>query len=56
VAPVPDPIGRELPSCQHVKPAGILDAARTIVRTEGVLALYKGLAPTLIGIAPFTGE
>lgn len=25
----------------------------TIVRTEGPLALYKGLAPTLIGIAPY---
>jgi solute carrier family 25 (mitochondrial phosphate transporter), member 23/24/25/41 len=25
----------------------------TIVRTEGVLALYKGLAPTLLGIAPY---
>jgi solute carrier family 25 phosphate transporter 23/24/25/41 len=33
---------------------GIWDAARTIVQTEGMLALYKGLAPTLIGIAPFT--
>lgn len=34
--------------------AGIWDALRTIVRTEGVLALYKGLTPTLIGVAPFT--
>lgn len=28
--------------------AGSWDALRTIVRTEGVLALYKGLAPTLV--------
>lgn len=33
---------------------GIWDAVRTIVRTEGVRALYKGLTPTLIGIAPYT--
>lgn len=46
----------QISPCQHKMPAGILDAARSIVRTEGVLALYKGLAPTLIGIAPFTGE
>ena len=25
----------------------------TVVRTEGVPALYKGLAPTLVGIAPY---
>ena len=24
-----------------------------MVRTEGVAALYKGLAPTLVGIAPY---
>ena len=33
--------------------AGLTDALRQVVRHEGVSALYKGLAPTLVGIAPF---
>lgn len=33
--------------------AGAVDAATTMVRTEGVISLYKGLAPTLVGIAPY---
>lgn len=32
---------------------GAVDAASTMVRTEGVVSLYKGLAPTLVGIAPY---
>uniref|UniRef100_A0A7S0R2M7 Uncharacterized protein n=1 Tax=Chlamydomonas leiostraca TaxID=1034604 RepID=A0A7S0R2M7_9CHLO len=32
---------------------GAVDAVRTIVRTEGVAALYKGLIPTLVGVAPY---
>ena len=32
---------------------GFGNALRTVVRTEGPLALYKGLAPTLVGIAPY---
>lgn len=32
---------------------GTWDALTTVARTEGSLALYKGLAPTLIGIAPY---
>eukprot|EP01026_Neomeris_dumetosa_P014661 TRINITY_DN1537_c0_g1_i6.p1 TRINITY_DN1537_c0_g1~~TRINITY_DN1537_c0_g1_i6.p1 ORF type:complete len:313 (-),score=32.97 TRINITY_DN1537_c0_g1_i6:405-1343(-) len=32
---------------------GMVGAFTTVVRTEGVLALYKGLSPTLIGIAPY---
>lgn len=32
---------------------GAIHAASTMVRTEGVVSLYKGLAPTLIGIAPY---
>lgn len=32
---------------------GALDAARTMVRSEGALSLYRGLAPTLVGIAPY---
>eukprot|EP00879_Flechtneria_rotunda_P023903 GHRR01025314.1.p2 GENE.GHRR01025314.1~~GHRR01025314.1.p2 ORF type:complete len:176 (+),score=56.53 GHRR01025314.1:51-530(+) len=33
--------------------SGAIDAASTMVRTEGVVSLYKGLAPTLVGIAPY---
>jgi len=33
--------------------SGMTDALVTIVRTEGGSALYKGLAPALIGTAPF---
>ena len=33
--------------------AGMTDAFVTITRTEGPAALYKGLAPTLVGIAPY---
>ena len=33
--------------------AGLGNALVTVVRTEGVGALYKGLAPTLVGIAPY---
>ena len=33
--------------------AGLGNALVTVVRTEGVRALYKGLAPTLVGIAPY---
>jgi len=32
---------------------GIWDALTKMVRAEGVTALYKGLAPTLVGIAPY---
>ena len=34
-------------------PAGLGNAVVTVVRTEGFPALYKGLAPTLVGIAPY---
>lgn len=33
--------------------AGLVNATTTIIRTEGPLALYKGLFPTLLGIAPY---
>ena len=33
--------------------SGIGNAFTTVVRTEGVRALYKGLVPTLAGIAPY---
>jgi len=33
--------------------SGAADAFATIARTEGLLAFYKGLAPTLVGIAPY---
>ncbi|KAF8061169.1 hypothetical protein HT031_004631 [Scenedesmus sp. PABB004] len=32
---------------------GAVDAARRMVTTEGAGSLYKGLAPTLVGIAPY---
>jgi len=34
------------------RPAGILGCIRHIVKTEGVSALYKGLGPNIIGVAP----
>ena len=33
--------------------AGMADGFVTVVRMEGVVALYKGLVPTLVGIAPY---
>ena len=33
--------------------AGMADGFITVARTEGLLALYKGLIPTLVGIAPY---
>mmetsp|Transcript_4827 Transcript_4827/g.13186 ORF Transcript_4827/g.13186 Transcript_4827/m.13186 type:complete len:302 (+) Transcript_4827:96-1001(+) len=32
---------------------GAVDAFTTIVKTEGITALYKGLVPTLVGVAPY---
>ncbi|KAI8473205.1 MAG: mitochondrial substrate carrier [Monoraphidium minutum] len=32
---------------------GALDAATRMVRGEGLLSLYRGLVPTLVGIAPY---
>lgn len=32
---------------------GLGNAVVTVIRTEGFPALYKGLAPTLVGIAPY---
>jgi solute carrier family 25 phosphate transporter 23/24/25/41 len=34
-------------------PAGMADGFMTVARTEGMVALYKGLVPTLVGIAPY---
>ena len=31
----------------------MVHALTTILRSEGPLALYKGLIPTLVGIAPY---
>ena len=36
-----------------VPPAGLGNAVVTVIRAEGFPALYKGLAPTLVGIAPY---
>jgi solute carrier family 25 (mitochondrial phosphate transporter), member 23/24/25/41 len=34
---------------------GVIDALRGIARTEGALALYRGITPTVIGVAPYVG-
>ena len=34
------------------RPAGIFSCLRHIVQTEGITALFKGLGPTLVGVAP----
>ena len=34
------------------RPVGILSCLRHIIQTEGVAALFKGLGPTLVGVAP----
>lgn len=34
------------------RPVGILSCLRHIVQTEGIAALFKGLGPTLVGVAP----
>ncbi len=33
--------------------SGATNAVLTIGRTEGLAALYKGLVPTLLGVAPY---
>ena len=40
---------------QGVAYTGITDCFRQMVRTEGVAGLYKGIAPTMITGAPYTG-
>lgn len=36
---------------------GMLDAARTMVSMEGgTRALYRGMTPTIIGMAPYAGK
>lgn len=39
-----------LPNCGYT---GMTNAFVSMVRAEGILSLYKGLVPTLIGIAPY---
>ena len=34
------------------RPVGIVSCLRHIVQTEGIAALFKGLGPTLVGVAP----
>ena len=36
----------------HLACAGMM---RLVVRTEGVSGLYRGIAPTLLGIVPYAG-
>lgn len=45
---------------QNIKPTklhyrGILHGFRTVWKSEGFLALYKGLLPTILGVIPFAG-
>ncbi|KAK4536981.1 hypothetical protein CDCA_CDCA10G3006 [Cyanidium caldarium] len=40
------------PSASAPASPSVLQAFRSIVRTEGVRGLYRGLSPTLIGVAP----
>eukprot|EP00794_Sanderia_malayensis_P015814 gene15814-17409_t len=44
---------QDISSKDAIKYKGISHAVRTIVKEEGFAALYKGLSPTLISIAPF---
>lgn len=39
----------------HAKYKGIVDAFTTITREEGVLAFYKGMSTSVIGVIPFAG-
>lgn len=36
----------------YQRPVGILSCLRHIIQTEGMGALFKGLGPTLVGVAP----
>ena len=36
----------------YSRPAGILSCLRHIMEAEGMRALFKGLGPTLVGVAP----
>jgi len=40
---------------EFMKYDGIFHAFRMIFKQEGVWALYKGMAPTLMGVAPYVG-
>jgi len=39
----------------ELKYKGIANAFGTIIKEEGVLALYKGISATLLGVAPYVG-
>ena len=36
----------------HTKPTGIISCLRVIIETEGMRALFRGLGPNLVGVAP----
>lgn len=36
----------------YSRPVGILSCLRHIIEAEGLRALFKGLGPTLVGVAP----
>jgi len=39
----------------HAKYKGLVDAFTTIAREEGLLAFYKGMSTSIIGVIPFAG-
>jgi len=39
----------------HSKYKGMIDAFRVIFRDEGILAFYKGMSTSIIGVIPFAG-
>ena len=36
-------------------PSSILGMLQMVLRTEGVLGLYRGISPTILGILPYAG-
>ena len=47
------PVGWTIPvDIGYSRPVGILSCLRHIFETEGMRALFKGLGPTLVGVAP----
>lgn len=34
---------------------GVVEMLRTVVRQDGLTALYRGVTPSLLGIVPYAG-
>lgn len=39
-----------------VRPIGYLEALKNVYRSQGELAMFNGLKPTLLGIVPYAGS